>query len=255
MSDHNPLKPLGCKAYGSIPHLPNSRLGPGDHHIPEGQANICTVAPRRGDAIHIEEKLDGSCCAVARLPLGGIVALTRSGHLARSSKWEQHHLFADWVREREDFFRSVLDPEQWIVGEWLAQAHGTLYHITDPGQVFAPFDIFDHDRRLSTSARRDCIVEMRLTLGCTNPIWLQGPLLPSAAHQIVTTRPSLPAVGEPEGVVYRVENQAQVEFLAKWVRPDFVPGRFLPEISGQPAVWNWHPTKPTWRDNPQAPAP
>lgn len=26
------VKPLGGKSYGSIPHLPGSRLGPGDHH-------------------------------------------------------------------------------------------------------------------------------------------------------------------------------------------------------------------------------
>ena len=35
-------KPLGRKAYGSIGHLPNSRLGPGDHAVPEGIARICT---------------------------------------------------------------------------------------------------------------------------------------------------------------------------------------------------------------------
>jgi hypothetical protein len=34
------LKPLGRKSYGSIPHLPGSRLGPGDYCISEGQAPI-----------------------------------------------------------------------------------------------------------------------------------------------------------------------------------------------------------------------
>ena len=33
-------KPLGRKAYGSIPHLPGSRIGPGDHHCHEGQRRI-----------------------------------------------------------------------------------------------------------------------------------------------------------------------------------------------------------------------
>lgn len=49
----------GIKAYGSIPHLPGSRLGPGDHHVTEGQARICTERGRdRHDFITVTEKLD-----------------------------------------------------------------------------------------------------------------------------------------------------------------------------------------------------
>ena len=56
-----PDKPLGIKAYGSIGHLPNSRLGPGDHAVNEGQARICTEAPRdKYDTITVQEKLDGA---------------------------------------------------------------------------------------------------------------------------------------------------------------------------------------------------
>lgn len=43
-----PRKPLGRRAYGSIGHLPGSRLGPGDHHVPEGQGRICTERTRDG---------------------------------------------------------------------------------------------------------------------------------------------------------------------------------------------------------------
>ena len=38
-------KPLGRKAYGSIGHLPNSRVGPKDHHIHEGQLSILLKEP------------------------------------------------------------------------------------------------------------------------------------------------------------------------------------------------------------------
>jgi len=41
--------------------------------------------------------------------------------------------------------------------------------------------------------------------------------------------------------VYRVERKGKVEFLAKYVLPDKVDGRYFPEISGQPEVWNWQP--------------
>ena len=62
----NREKPLGRKAYGSIPHLPNSRIGPGDHKCHEGQERIATVKSRnKHDVIIVQEKLDGSNVAVA----------------------------------------------------------------------------------------------------------------------------------------------------------------------------------------------
>ena len=64
-------KPLGKKAYGSIPHLPGSRLGSGDHHISEGQAKIATEKLRdKYDQLFVYEKLDGSNCSVALLSDG-----------------------------------------------------------------------------------------------------------------------------------------------------------------------------------------
>lgn len=53
------IKPLNKKAYGSIPHLPQSRLGPKDIGISPGQAKICTIKARdRNDTIIVQEKLD-----------------------------------------------------------------------------------------------------------------------------------------------------------------------------------------------------
>ena len=51
------------------------------------------------------------------------------------------------------------------------------------------------------------------------------------------------ALDAVEGAVWRVERRGKVDFLAKYVRPDKVDGLYLPEISGQPPVWNWRPTK------------
>ncbi len=42
------MKTLGGKAYGSIPHMPGSKRGPGDHGISEQHAQVITGAPRRG---------------------------------------------------------------------------------------------------------------------------------------------------------------------------------------------------------------
>ena len=87
MEDRN-RKPLGGKAYGSISHLPGSRLGPGDHQCHEGKAVICTIRARdRHDRIIVQEKLDGSCVAVAKVD-NRIIPLTRAGYPAHTSPWE-----------------------------------------------------------------------------------------------------------------------------------------------------------------------
>src|SRR5437870_765438 len=93
------VKPLGAKAYGHIAHLPQSRIGPGDHKLNEGQARILTEKLRdRHDLIIVQEKLDGSNVAVARVN-GVLVPLIRAGYPAISSRFEQHRLFAAWVYE------------------------------------------------------------------------------------------------------------------------------------------------------------
>jgi len=48
-------KPLGRKNYGSIPHLPNSRMGIGDHSCHEGQARIATIKARdKNDEVFVQ---------------------------------------------------------------------------------------------------------------------------------------------------------------------------------------------------------
>jgi hypothetical protein len=49
------------------------------------------------------------------------------------------------------------------------------------------------------------------------------------------------ALDKVEGAVWRVERLGRVDFLVKYVRPDKQDGLYLPEISGQDAVWNWRP--------------
>lgn len=69
-------KPLGGPAYGSIPHVPGSRLGFGDYHCAPGQARIALEQARdRQDVIWVTEKLDGSNCGVACLSDGLLTAL------------------------------------------------------------------------------------------------------------------------------------------------------------------------------------
>ena len=231
-----PVKPLGRKAYGSIGHLPNSRLGPADHCVTDGQAKICTMKARdKHDKIIVQEKLDGSCVAVARID-GVLHPIGRAGYPASSSRFEQHRLFDRWVWENQDRFLSVLNDGERLCGEWLAQAHGTIYMLLGTYEPFAAFDIMVGANRLPYEP---FLERVKSTFDMPKCLHIGGPLSVEAAMKEHQAR-GVPC-DEPEGVVYRVERNGKVDFLAKWVRPDKVDGKYLPEISGCEPFWNWRP--------------
>lgn len=230
------IKPLGRKNYGSIGHLPSSRMGPADHACHPGQERICTVKTRdRHDLIIVTEKVDGSNVGIARIG-DEIVALGRAGYPAQSSKYEQHQLFAAWVHAREDWWRAALGAGERLVGEWMAQAHGTRYSL--PQGPFAAFDLMVGEKRLPFEVLRTRCFEFDIPM--PKLLHIGGAIAVDAAmadhgagaHGLLD---------ESEGCVYRVERDGVFDFMAKWVRPDKADGKFLPDISGQPAIWNWRP--------------
>jgi hypothetical protein len=232
------IKPLGRKSYGHIGHLPGSRIGPGDHMVHAGQGLIATVKPRdKHDVIIVQEKLDGSNVGAARLPDGTLVALGRAGYPAQSSPYEQHQLFAAWVRRNEDRF-SFLNPGERLCGEWLAQAHGTRYAL--PHEPFVAFDLMREDQRANYAEFSE-----RAKLGhfvIPHLLSMGPPLSIAAAMEMLGDNGFHGALDKVEGAVWRIERKGVVDFLCKYVRPDKVDGSYLPEISGtgQP-VWNWRP--------------
>ena len=262
MNNFNPhTKPLGHKSYGSIGHLPGSRMdvrhaqyGTGkvagkDFGVSTGQARICTEKTRdRHDVIIVQEKLDGSNVAVANID-GQLVALTRAGRLAQASQFEHHQLFAYWLRENEMMF-SELPPGCRLCGEWLAMAHGTRYDLNGR----EPFVAFD----LMRGSERACYAEFSSAAGrmLRKMEWVSmgpNPVSVDAAMKMVAAS-AYGAVEPVEGAVWRVERKGKVDFLAKYVRPDKVDGCYLPEVAGKPAIWNWHPdrSKCWWNDKENA---
>jgi hypothetical protein len=232
------MKPLDQKAYEPIPHLPGSRLGPGDHRCPPAQARVATVQARdRHDVIIVQEKLDGSNVACVKRG-GKILALTRAGQLAWSSRYEQHQLFAHWVQENEARFALVLQEGERICGEWLAQAHGTRYAL--PHEPFVAFDLMAGAERapmnlfLEQIRPGDFITPQELHRGGPLSIAHAEGLLESSGHG---------ALDPVEGAVWRCERQGVVDFVVKWVRPEKEDGIYLPQMPGKPAVWNWRPHK------------
>lgn len=248
MTDTPPRKPLGTKSYGSIPHLPGSRIGPGDHKCHDGQKRIATEKLRdRHDQVVVQEKLDGSNVGVARIG-DRICALTRAGYVASSSPYEQHHHFERWVMQRQSRFLAVLKDGERLCGEWLMQAHGTRYELRHE-----PFVVFD----LMTGPRRTPFDELVARVGAGEfviPHLLHrgAPLSVEDAMLLLHVYGFHGALDPVEGVVWRVERNQQVhpgsserhqvvDFLIKYVRPDKVDGCYLPEISGGEPVYNWSP--------------
>jgi len=249
MLDKRKAKPLGAKIYGHIAHLPGSRMGPGDHKCHEGQKRIATESPRdRHDEVIVQEKLDGSNVGVARLD-GMLYALTRAGYVADSSPYEQHWRFAEWVYANQDRFMLVLQDGERLCGEWLMQAHGTRYNLKHEPLVV--FDLMVGSDR----ATYDQLVDRVRAAAFTTPAVIHrgGPLSIEEALRLLGKFGFHGALDEVEGAVWRVERnrlanegrgserRCEVDFLAKFVRRDKVDGVYLPEMSGNEAVWNWRP--------------
>jgi len=232
------FKPLGGRAYGSIPHLPGSRLGIGDHHITEGQANIATVKKRKGDFIIVQEKVDGTCMSIAKIN-GKIIPLTRRGHLANTSKQVQHHAFHLWVMKKDNIkrFDAILEEGERLCGEWIMMAHGTRYK--NEGEPFIPFDIMRGSVRCTWGI---FIQKINDLIRSAWTIWVGDSLSVKDAMGILK-HSSHGAIDPVEGAVWRVENHQTnyptVNFLCKYVRLTKIDGKYLPS-NNQVPYWNYY---------------
>jgi len=236
-------KPLGIKNYGSIPHLPGSRMGPADHSCHEGQERICNfVARDKHDRIIVQEKLDGSNVGVCKVG-GQIIALSRAGYEASTSPYPQHHRFAEWVERNRDRFDALLADGERCVGEWLYQAHGTRYAL--PHEPFVLFDIMRGTKRALFAEvqdrGRDFVQPATVNIG--------PPMTIEAAMESLGTYGHHGALDPIEGAIWRVERNEivdkatgrrewRVDFLAKYVRTDKADGCYLESVTGLPSVLN-----------------
>jgi ATP-dependent RNA circularization protein (DNA/RNA ligase family) len=234
-----PTKPLGRPAYGSIPHLPGSKRGPGDHGLSAKQAAILTHQPREGDRVYVTCKMDGSCVAVANID-GEIVPLIRAGYRARDSVWRQHRIFDAWAIERSDYFRMILAPGERIVGEWMIQSHGYVYPQSARVYPFMPFDIFRAKKRIP-------FMSMVQRLQRTVVVGAGICMTTCLDNRPMTVEHAIAALGNienedecrHEGAVWRVERDGEVDFLGKYVRHDWTTGKYLsPDTREDVPVWN-----------------
>lgn len=225
--------PLGRKAYFKIPHLPGSRTGPSDRVAPPELVRRCTVEARGGEEVLVQEKLDGSCVAIAKVK-GEVLGLGREGWRASESQNPGRQKFAAWVTASVPLLDPLLREGEWIAGEWLALAHSTRYALAHA--PFVAFDLFAADGTQQTFDALRARVEG--TLALPHLIHRGGPLPVDEALMRLGTHGHHGAIDPVEGCVWRIERAGAVKSMAKVVRPEKVDGALLPENSGKPAVWN-----------------
>jgi len=227
-------KPLGRKAYGSIAHLPGSRLGISDKLLHEGQVKIITEKKRKDDRIIVQEKLDGSCVAVAKID-NELIPISRAGYRIETSRWKQHHYFRTWFYDNVDRFDKLLKNGERAVGEWLSMAHGIKYKLFhDP---FVLFDIMTESTRIPDNEfleRNNFIFVTPYTFSIDECV--------SMETIKILARESYHGGEHSEGVVIRVEHEGKVDFLGKWVNPEHVCGRYFNNEESK-LIYNWKPNE------------
>lgn len=239
------LKPLGKRCYGSIPHLPNSRLGKADHRCSDGQARIATQKKRdKHDIVIVQEKLDGSNVGVAKIN-NEIIPLTRAGYVANTSPFKMHHIFHDWALKNKKRFNGLLDEGERVCGEWLLIAHGTKYKL--PHEPFVAFDIMVNNTRMILETF-NCAVR---TFDFVQPklISVGEPMNVEDAMKAVETS-GHGAIDPVEGCVWRVERNAiknkstgerkkTVDYLVKYIRSDKIDGCYLDQEIENEVLVQW----------------
>lgn len=232
------MKPLNRKNYGSIPHLLGSKLGGTDKYIHQGQHDILTKKTRdKKDFVTVTEKYDGSNVGIAKKN-GKIIAITRSGYLAETSPYKQHHYFAKWVELQKDRFDFIRENER-LCGEWLMQVHGTKYILNN--EPFIAFDYFTSDNKRIAFTE---LIRKAITIDLQTPRiiafgYMATPL--DFAFEVLNGNKhehEIIADGKPEGVVYRVERDGVFDFAAKFVRQDYEPGKYIINVDEENLLWN-----------------
>jgi hypothetical protein len=257
LNTKNSKKPL--IGYGSIPHLPGSKLGLRDRLTEKNISQLIEkgASDNRQIRIFAEEKVDGSCVTVTRKG-NELFCGTRDGYNAATSIYSQHRLFAFWVDLHKETFLNLLTDQETLAGEWLALAHGILYQANAP---FIGFDFLEQKTQRNTTELRN----LRLrNAGLPHPYLLySGPPTSIEPWKHLQTSHH-GALEAPEGFVVRVEQAVQLRdhlgnklpkkaglkweilALSKWVRPNMPCGQYLSGITAKPPVWNTNTNNVPW---------
>lgn len=197
--------------YPRTPHITGSRLQPGDADL-----NVIARELLRGLPVVIEEKLDGSNCALSFDDQSNLVLQSRGHALTGGPRERQFDLFKRWARHHLPWLRHTLGPHYIMYGEWLFARHTIPYDQLP--HYFLEFDILDRQSNqfLSTECRQDL-----LTGG---PV-ISAPILASGMVDDLDgylTRSTCSSSELMEGLYLKHEDHGQVLGRCKYVRPTFL---------------------------------
>lgn len=137
--------------YPRTRHIEGSRLQAGD------MADDKPLGALKGQALIVEEKMDGANSAVSFDADGDLLLQSRGHYLTGGGRERHFALFKTWAAAHAQAFSSVLGCRFVMYGEWMYAKH-TVFYDQLP-HYFLEFDVLDRETRqfLSTPARRDLL--------------------------------------------------------------------------------------------------
>ena len=206
------------RGYSSISHLPGSKMiDDKDKLIGVQECGWLTVERRNfKDLVIITEKVDGMNASVYRID-NQLYPIIRAGYDVRTSDKNWIRAFGRFVSTNSDRFMSVLDNGERLCGEWMIKTHTLSYDL--PHEPYVVFDIVgEKNKRLSYKDFRHRVDGIFTPTGLLHIGEAIAPLL---AIEILGKGYHGVVGDQPEGVVYKYENQDGYVCSGKFVsHPD-----------------------------------
>jgi hypothetical protein len=138
--------------YPRTHHIEGSRLQVGDEDL-----DSVPFAQIAGRHLVVEEKMDGSNCAVSFSDDGELLLQSRGHYLTGGPREKHFAMFKQWANGLARDLHDLLGARYVMYGEWLYAKH-TIYYDALP-HYFMEFDILDRETRtfLSTERRREML--------------------------------------------------------------------------------------------------
>ena len=249
---------FSIKKYPRTPHLEGSRLQPGDEDLDQ-----IPFSAIRGRHLVVEEKCDGANSALS-FDGGGKLLLQSRGHYLTGGWRERHYdLLKKWARVHAPALYEALGSRYIMYGEWMYAKH-TVYYDALP-HYFLEFDVLDRETGefLSTPRRMELLrglpvvhVPVLAEGEFDSAESLTGLLGPSAYisdNHMESLRGASLALGlDPErqlretdpgalmeGLYLKIEENGQVVFRLKFVRPSFYQA-----VAASDSHWQERPIVP-----------
>lgn len=139
--------------YPRTHHIEGSRLQPGDEDL-----SAVPFSEIQGNYLIVEEKMDGSNCAVSFSNDGELLLQSRGHYLTGGHRERHFALFKTWASTHGNTLWELLGSRYIMFGEWLYAKH-TVYYDLLP-HYFMEFDVYDkHSCFFLSTEKRKTMLE------------------------------------------------------------------------------------------------